>query len=128
MNSKPRDDLVKRTIRRVQDRWHALRVVKWLSEHEDIVWISTIAPTPKAKQAGLPKLEAYRGLRAIAETKDGSGAIQWQFLWATRCAADRHESRISNDFASTAATRTAVCTVEIRKKRFWTSRFFGEAS
>ena len=108
-----------RTFRRVRDRWRALSVVKWLSKQEDVLWIFIIEPTLTAQQAGFPKLEKYRGLRAITEVRSASGSVEWHFLWATESAANEHEPDVSNNFASTGTTRIAVRAVEIPKKSWW---------
>jgi hypothetical protein len=103
----------------MRDRWRALDLVKWLSEKDDVVWISIIEPTPSAQMAGLPKLESYRGLRAITEIKNAKGAMEWHFLWETEGAVDRNEPRVSNSYASAGVTRAAVRVVEIRKQKWW---------
>jgi hypothetical protein len=118
VNCKLLKNSVGRTVDRLRDRWRALSVVKWLSKQEDVLWISIIEPTPTAQQAGFPKLEKYRGLRAITEVKSASGSVEWHFLWATESAANGNEPDLSNNFASTGATRIAVRAVEMPKNRW----------
>jgi hypothetical protein len=62
-------EFVKRNARRVRNRWRALRLVKWLSEQEEILWMSIIKPTVNAQQGERPNLDSFRGLRALTEWK-----------------------------------------------------------
>lgn len=117
-------EFVKRNAQRVCDRWRALRLVRWLSEQEEILWMSIIKPTACALQAARPNLDSFRGLRALTEVKNGNGEIEWHFLWGTEGAAEEYESIINKKFGATKAIRAAVLTVTIPKEKLgklWTT-------
>lgn len=112
-----------RTAKRLATRWRALQLVRWLSDQEDVLWISVLEPSAAARQAGIPEPNAYRGLCAITEVRNSAtGRFEWHFLWGSQARADEHEPAISESFSSPAmrSVRTAVCRTAMRKRGLWT--------
>jgi hypothetical protein len=104
----------------VVDWFRALQMVRWLSDQENVVWVSAITRPSSAPRADFPPLNNYRALRAIFETRDGK-ELQWHFVWNTETAASLYEDDLIKAFgiSDDKARRYAIRSAQVRNIPLW---------
>jgi hypothetical protein len=96
-------------------------LARWLSDQQDVVWGSIVEPTQSALSDGPPRLEEYKGLRALTELVAATGGKpQWQLVWSSEWAADRNEASFARRYGQAGAVRFAIRYVEVPKRKWWT--------
>lgn len=113
-------DFLTRTATRVTHWFRTLQIVRWLSDQENVGWVSVITRPPSAARADFPPLNDYHGLRAIFETHDGA-ELRWHFVWKLETAASLYEDNLVAAFGKPGdkATRYAIRSAQIRKIPLW---------
>jgi hypothetical protein len=113
-------DFLRRTATRVIHWFRTLQIVKWLSDPENVGWVSVITRPPSAARTDFPPLNDYHGLGAIFETHDSEG-LRWHFVWKLETAASLYEDNLIRAFGISGgkATRYAIRSAQIRRVPWW---------
>ena len=90
---------LQRTATRILNWLRTIRVVRWLSEQNDVVWVTVIRRPSSASEVEFPSLKEFRGLRGILETHENQ-ETKWHFVWNCGNNGSSHQSDLLRRFGT----------------------------
>jgi hypothetical protein len=105
-----------RTITRMGNWFRSRRMLRWLSEQDNVIWVSAIDRPAAAPKQDFPSLKEYRGLRAVFETH-ANAVTKWHFVWNIADSATQHETDLVSRFGNPGGSidRYGIRSVELPK-------------